>query len=81
MQPDGSQATEYRALFSDYVDAHIPGAAFVDWTKDIAETDANGVPAQLLQPLDRLRTALEEKGVGLRKRVVVYDSGTHVRFV
>lgn len=66
------------ALHSDYVDAHIPGAAFVDWTKDIAEVDSNGVPAQLLLPLDRLRTALEEKGVGLRKRVVVYDSGTHL---
>lgn len=76
---DLCQATEYRALQSDYADGHIPGAAFVSWTTDIAEKDANGVPAQLLQPIDRLRSAMEQKGVGLRKRVVVYDSGTHVR--
>ena len=78
IQPDGSQATQYVALQSDYVDGHIPGAVFVDWTREIAETDENGVPAQLLEPVDRLRTLFEEKGVGLRKRVVVYDSGTHV---
>lgn len=71
---DGKQATEYKALFGDYVDAHIPHAAFVDWTKDIAYTDEAGVPVQLL-PLDDLRTALESKGVGLRKRVVIYDGG------
>jgi len=70
---DGKQATEYKALFGDYVDAHIPEAAFVDWTKDIAYTH-EAVPVQLL-PLDDLRTALESKGVGLRKRVVIYDGG------
>lgn len=78
VQPDGSQATQYVALHGDYVDAHIPHAVFVDWVHEIAEEDGNGVPAQLLQPLDRLRTLFEEKGVGLRKRVVVYDQGTHV---
>jgi thiosulfate/3-mercaptopyruvate sulfurtransferase len=71
---DGKQATEYKSLFGDYVDAHIPHAAFVDWTKDIACTDDAGVPVQLL-PLDDLRTTLESKGVGLRKRVVIYDGG------
>eukprot|EP00624_Nannochloropsis_granulata_P006676 evm.model.NODE_5049_length_5772_cov_33.805092.2 len=71
---DGKQSTEYKALFGDYVDAHIPHAAFVDWTKDIAYTDDEGVPVQLLE-LDELRTTLESKGVGLRKRVVVYDGG------
>lgn len=63
------------------MDGHIPGAAFVDWVNEIAETDANGVPAQLLQPVDRLHVVFGEKGVGLRKRVVVYDSGTHVSCV
>jgi thiosulfate/3-mercaptopyruvate sulfurtransferase len=26
-------ATVYEGLHSDYLDAHIPGAVFVDWTK------------------------------------------------
>jgi thiosulfate/3-mercaptopyruvate sulfurtransferase len=55
----------------------IPGAAFVDWTKDIARTDEAGVKVQLL-PLEDFVPVMESKGVGLRKRVVVYDDGTHL---
>ena len=76
---EGKQATDYLALHSEYVDGHIPNSVFVDWTKDIAHTQTDThthieVPVQLL-PLEELRTAMEEKGVGLRKRVIIYDNG------
>lgn len=71
------QQTTYRGLKGDYVDAHIPGAIFVDWTSDIAGPDENGVPVQLL-PRDALITSFEQHGVSLGKEVVVYDSGTHL---
>lgn len=49
----------------------------MDWTTDIAGTDENGVPVQLL-PRDELITSLEQHGISLKKRVVIYDSGTHL---
>mmetsp|Transcript_7887 Transcript_7887/g.12455 ORF Transcript_7887/g.12455 Transcript_7887/m.12455 type:complete len:402 (-) Transcript_7887:255-1460(-) len=65
---------EYRGLYNDYLESHIPGAIYVDWTKDIAGPDAAGVPAQLL-PFEQFATAMEERGVGEGKRVAVYDGG------
>ncbi|CAM9718375.1 unnamed protein product [Chrysoparadoxa australica] len=66
--------TEYAGLQGDYVDSHIPGAVFVDWTKDIAFTDMNGVRAQLCGREDFV-TAMEERGVSGDSKVVVYDNG------
>ncbi|CAM9286159.1 unnamed protein product, partial [Pylaiella littoralis] len=73
---DGSDffSTAYEGLRDDYLDAHIPGAVFVDWTKDIARTGEDGVPAQLTDR-QAFVAAMEEKGVGAAKRVVVYDNG------
>ncbi|CAM9639914.1 unnamed protein product [Ectocarpus fasciculatus] len=67
-------STRYEGMEADYLDAHIPGAVFVDWTKDIAHTDENGVPAQLTDR-ESFVIAMEERGVGAAKRVVVYDNG------
>ncbi|CAB1107905.1 unnamed protein product [Ectocarpus sp. CCAP 1310/34] len=67
-------STRYEGMEADYLDAHIPGAVFVDWTKDIAHTDENGVPAQLTDR-ESFVIAMQERGVGADKRVVVYDNG------
>eukprot|EP00953_Heterococcus_sp_UTEX-ZZ885_P031551 16545-Heterococcus_DN1.PRE.2 len=67
-------ATVYEGLHSDYLDAHIPGAVFVDWTKDIASTDENGVPAQLADR-DTFLHAMEYRGISDTTRVIVYDNG------
>ena len=74
---DGFEDHEYVGLQGDYVDGHIPGAVFVDWTKDIARTDSNGVKAQLVSEEDFIVT-MQEKGVNLSKKVVVYDNGNHL---
>eukprot|EP00752_Nemacystus_decipiens_P003376 g3123.t1 len=67
-------STTYEGMRADYLDAHIPGAVFVDWTKDIASTDEDGVPAQLADR-ETFVSAMEERGIGGGKRVVVYDNG------
>lgn len=50
-----------------------PGAAFIDWTKDIVDTE-DPVPVQLAGA-DAFAAAMEERGVGNDKTVVVYDGG------
>jgi hypothetical protein len=69
----GQVVTSYEALRGDFVDAHIPGAAFVDWTRDITDASSD-VPVQLAS-LDEFASAMEEKGVGTDKTVVCYDNG------
>eukprot|EP00903_Cladosiphon_okamuranus_P010561 g9987.t1 len=67
-------STAYEGLRAEYLDAHIPGAVFVDWTEDIAFTDEDGIPAQLADR-ETFVAAMEERGIAGGKRVVVYDNG------
>lgn len=53
---------------------HLPLLFLVCHQKDIAGVDGNGVPAQLADR-DTFVTAMQERGVGGSKRVVVYDNG------
>jgi len=69
----GLVVTAYEALRNDYLSGHIPGAVFVDWTKDIVDT-SSPVPVQLA-PLDTFAAAMEEKGVWADKTICIYDSG------
>jgi hypothetical protein len=69
----GRVDTEYEALGDDFLAAHIPGAVFVDWTRDIVDLE-DDTPVQLA-PLDVFAGAMEEKGVGTDKTVVIYDTG------
>ena len=48
----GRQSAEYLPAREEYDEAHIPGAVFVDWTRDITDPD-DPVPAQVAPP-DRL---------------------------
>ncbi|CAN0247106.1 unnamed protein product, partial [Discosporangium mesarthrocarpum] len=69
-------STAYEGLIGDYIDAHVPGAVFVDWTKDIAEVGEGGVPAQLVGR-EAFVQAMQERGIGggEGEHVVVYDNG------
>lgn len=42
--------------------------------QDIADTDEDGIPAQLADR-ESFVDAMEERGIGGKKRVVVYDNG------
>ena len=61
----------------DYREAHIPGAVFVDWTRDIVDPDAQ-VKVQIAPP-DRFAAAMGRLGVGPETFVIAVDAtGGHL---
>ena len=69
--PDGRRVVRYSAARGDYDAAHIPGAAFVDWTADNVDPD-DPVPVQLAPP-GRFAAAMGHLGIGDDTAVVIYD--------
>jgi thiosulfate/3-mercaptopyruvate sulfurtransferase len=67
----GRQGAEYLPAREEYDEAHVPGAVFVDWTRDITDPD-NPVPAQVAPP-DRFAGLMGSLGIGDGTHVVVYD--------
>ncbi|MBD0253852.1 MAG: sulfurtransferase, partial [Rubrobacter sp.] len=51
--------------------AHIPGAVYVDWTRDITDPD-DPVPAQIAPP-ERFAELMGSLGIGDDTHVIVYD--------
>lgn len=68
---DGRQEAEYLAARDEYDEAHIPGAVYVDWTRDIVDS-GDPVPVQVAPP-DRFATLMSSLGIGDDTHVVVYD--------
>jgi thiosulfate/3-mercaptopyruvate sulfurtransferase len=68
--PGVDEAT-YRGAIDEYRSGHIPGAVFVDWTRDIVDPD-DPVPAQLAPP-DRFAQAMAERGIGDATHVIAVD--------
>jgi len=60
----------------DYAAGHVPGAVFVDWTRDIVDTN-DPVPVQVAGP-DAFAAKMGELGVGDGTLVVAYDDYDHV---
>ncbi|MGC4192553.1 MAG: sulfurtransferase [Thermomicrobiales bacterium] len=73
----GRQGATYAGAPEGYAAGHIPGAVFVDWTKDIVDP-AGEVKAQVAPP-ERFKAAMEAIGVGDETDVVVVDqTGGHL---
>lgn len=73
----GRQSASYEGLESDYLEAHVPGAIFVDWTTDIVDPNAE-IKAQIAPP-DRFAAAMSARGIGNETAVVVVDGmGGHL---
>jgi thiosulfate/3-mercaptopyruvate sulfurtransferase len=68
--PSAEEAT-YRGAREEYLQGHIPGAVYVDWTQDIVDLD-DPVPAQVALPA-RFAEAMASRGIGDRTRVVAVD--------
>ncbi len=68
---EGRQEAEYLGAREEYERAHIPGAVYVDWTRDITDPD-DPVPVQVAPP-GRFAEAMASRGIGDGTRVVVYD--------
>ena len=68
---NGRQRAEYFAARDEYDEAHIPGAVYIDWTRDITDPE-DAVPAQIASP-DRFAALMGSLGIGDATHVVVYD--------
>ena len=68
---NGRQRAEYLAARDEYDEAHIPGAVYIDWTRDITDPE-DPVPAQVASP-GRFATLMVSLGIGDATHVVVYD--------
>ena len=68
---EGRQRAEYLGAREEYDEAHIPGAVYVDWTRDITDPD-DPVPVQIAPP-ERFARLMGSLGIGDDARVVVYD--------
>jgi thiosulfate/3-mercaptopyruvate sulfurtransferase len=68
--PGRDEAT-YRGAYEEYLGNHVPGAVYVDWTRDIIDPD-EPVPVQIAPPA-RFAEAMAVRGVGDDTRVVAVD--------
>jgi thiosulfate/3-mercaptopyruvate sulfurtransferase len=74
----GVQKAIYRGRPEDYATAHIPGAVYLDWTRDIVDP-SDPVPAQAAPP-EQLAALLGARGIGDRHTVVAYDDAPTFQF-
>lgn len=73
----GREHATYAGHADAYADGHIPGAVFIDWTKDIVDQDAD-VPAQIASP-EVFAQVMESRGIGNHTHVIVADEeGGHI---
>lgn len=73
----GRQSATYAGHPEAYAAGHIPGAVFVDWTKDIVDPDGE-VKAQIASP-EAFAREMESRGIGDDTHVIVADeTGGHI---
>lgn len=68
---DGVQRATYVGEREAYLEGHIPGAVYLDWTRDIIDEN-DPVPAQVAPP-EKIARVLGEAGIGDEHLVVAYD--------
>ncbi len=73
--PPGSKP-RYLAKRGDYEASHIPGAVFLDWTRDIVDP-TDPVPMQVAGPA-AFAAKMADLGIGEGTLVVAYDDYDHI---
>src|SRR5205823_12685007 len=68
----GIEEAVYRGARDEYLASHIPGAVYIDWTRDIVDLD-DPVPAQIAPP-ERFARAMAERGIGDQTHVIALDN-------
>jgi len=71
VEHNGVQDALYVGARDEYVQAHLPGAVYIDWSSDIVDP-ADTIPAQIA-PLTRFASVLGGLGIGDQHLVVAYD--------
>lgn len=73
----GRQKGTYVGAPEEYAQGHIPGAVFVDWTRDIV--DRGGTVKAQIAPPEQFKAVMEARGVGDDTAVVAVDhAGGHL---
>jgi thiosulfate/3-mercaptopyruvate sulfurtransferase len=67
----GVETAAYRGAPEEYAAGHVPGAVFVDWTKDVVDL-GDPVPAQIAGP-EAFARAMGDRGIGDETHVVAVD--------
>ncbi len=70
--PDGYQTARYLSAYDEYAQGHIPGAIYLDWTRDIVDLD-DPVPAQVAGP-EKTAAVFGKAGIENTTLVIAYDN-------
>lgn len=73
--PPGSKP-RYLPKRAEYGEGHVPGAVFVDWTRDIVD-ESDPVPQQIARP-EAFAAKMSDLGIGDGTLVVAYDDHDHI---
>jgi thiosulfate/3-mercaptopyruvate sulfurtransferase len=69
---EGVQSAEYAGARSEYDAGHIPGAIYLDWTRDIV--DENDPVAAQAATAEKIRQVFQSVGIGDEHLIVAYDA-------
>ena len=72
VEKDGIQEAHYVGARDEYEQSHIPGAVYIDWTRDIVDLD-DAIKAQIA-PARRFAQMMGRVGIGDQHLVVAYDA-------
>jgi thiosulfate/3-mercaptopyruvate sulfurtransferase len=72
VERDGVQSAEYVGAREEYEQGHIPGAVYIDWSRDIVDPD-DPVEAQVAPP-EHFAGLMSKLGIGDQHLVVAYDA-------
>lgn len=67
----GVEEADYLGAEHEYLAGHIPGAVYVDWTRDIINPD-DSVPVQVATP-EQFAEAMASRGIGDDTHVIAVD--------
>src|SRR5437764_12828232 len=77
-EQDGIQYARYVGARDEYEQAHIPGAVYIDWTRDIVDLQ-DPVEAQIAPP-EPFAEVMGQLGIGDQHLVVTYDAHPSSQF-
>ncbi|HXX77697.1 MAG TPA: sulfurtransferase [Ktedonobacteraceae bacterium] len=72
VEKDGIQEAHYEGARDEYNQSHIPGAVYLDWTRDIVDLD-DAVKAQIASA-EQFSKIMSSVGIGDQHLVVAYDA-------
>src|SRR5205085_2166968 len=72
VEKDGIQEAHYEGARDEYEQSHIPGALYIDWTRDIVDLD-DAIKAQIATS-QQFAQMMSRIGIGDQHLVVAYDA-------